>query len=474
MGVNGITIPLSYVLSPEGKDINKAYVDIILEAEIPVLCVNKAARKQRLMPFKVLYGTSEKFWQRGGGWDYFLTGESLDIIKEKTGADFISFTPSKPKPPEKKPEVEQGFGSKHKVFVEMPIGKRIEQLDKNKQRLTEILEFQTKRETIITEALVDTTIDAALINHSVLLDALRLTDEEAKKLTQDLVDSTFEMVKSSVNVISEQIFNNELMNTLVQKSNGTIVQHMTRVYLTGISFLSYYHNLVSTSRAIQKLRMRFSTKYRKYYLHLLPHIFPEDVVLERVFFGGMRAFTFELYYKWAVGFLIHDIGKAAAVEYHEGEAKYDRETVVEHVKLGYKNIMEKTNYPKEACLITGYHHEYYGDPDGYGYFRAYLQQYKKSNPDAKQDFCMTYDLEPMVDYKAIAYFPAKVLEIIDIFDSLTDPMRVYRKPMSPDEALVMMREQFIDKQYKIDVILFDIFVDFINERDKPGYKRVYT
>jgi hypothetical protein len=83
--------------------------------------------------------------------------------------------------------------------------------------------------------------------------------------------------------------------------------------------------------------------------------------------------------------------------------------------------MTKTNYPMEASLITGYHHEYYGDPAGYGYFRAYLQQYKKSNPAAKLDYCITYELEPMLDYHALAYFPAKVLEIIDVYDSLTDP-----------------------------------------------------
>jgi hypothetical protein len=239
---------------------------------------------------------------------------------------------------------------------------------------------------------------------------------------------------------------------------------MTRVYIQGIAFLSFYNNLVSTSSAIQKLRISFQAKYRDFYHKVLPSVDIDDLSLERVFFGGMRAIPPDHYFKWAVGFLIHDIGKAAAVEYHEGEASYDRNIVIDHVKQGYKSVMNKTNYPMEASLIIGYHHEYYGDPAGYGYFRAYLQQYKKQNPEAKQDYCISYDLEPVLDYQVLAYFPAKVLEIIDVYDSLTDPHRVYRKALTRDEALNMMREEFVERNRKIDIILFDIFVSFIKQQ----------
>jgi len=301
-----------------------------------------------------------------------------------------------------------------------------------------------------------------------LENAIYHADDVAKKLTQDLVDSTYEMVKSSAQLISENIFKNELMNTMVEKSNGTVIQHMTRVYLNGIAFLSYYNKLVSRSSAIQKLRVNFSDEYRKYYHALLPHVGIDNINLERVFYGGMRAITPEDYMKWAVGFLIHDIGKAPAVEYHEGESSYDRNIVIDHVKQGFKYTTSKTNYPREASLIIGYHHEYYGDPDGYGFFRAYLASYKKENPNARADYCISYELEPILDYHTLAYFPAKVLEIIDVFDSLTDPHRAYRKPMTSKEAIDMMREEFIVKHLKLDPILFDIFDMFINEKQKEG------
>jgi len=491
------TILLSKILTQPGtKGNNLKYIEIIQKEEIPVLCINRDAGKKRLMPFKVLFDNNENFWHQKSSWEYYLTGEGYNKLKDKLMASQKVWDKQAPPKQESSPqalakqadkkneedleeleamdeEVEVGYGRDYKPFTEMTTEQKVQCLDDDKKRLNTLLFAETKDEAEVTEALVDTTKDAAYINHAALEDAIYLADDEAKRLTQTLVDSTQEMVKSSAQLISENIFSNELMNTLVEKSNGTIIQHMTRVYLNGIAFLSYYNELVSKSSAIQRLRISFPTKYRDFYHDLLPHIDSEDIVLERVFFGGMRAIPPDLYFKWAVGFLIHDIGKAGAVEYHEGESSYNRKTVIDHVKQGYKSIITKTNYPMEASLVTGYHHEYYGDPDGYGYFRAYLAQYKKENPNAKQDYCITYELEPILDYQALAYFPAKVLEIIDIFDSVTDTRRTYRKAMTPEDALVMMKEEFVEKNHKVDAILFDIFTRYIQEKqnkEKPKNK----
>ena len=479
-------VPLSKVLlSLDGKEVNKKYIDIIQEEDIPILCKNNSTHKKRLMPFKTLYDNKENFWQvPDGTWAYYLSQEDYEKLKEKAvlkqGA-WDKEIPAAQKPAKEKKhkgekleeldaatntEIEQGFGNDYKAIQKMTDKQKVERINENKSRLDELLSKKDVKQEVVTEALVDTTKSAALINHSALENAIYHADDVAKKLTQDLVDSTYEMVKSSAQLISEDIFKNELMNTMVEKSNGTVIQHMTRVYLNGIAFLSYYNKLVSGSSAIQKMRINFVNDYRKYYHTLLPHIDIDDINLERVFYGGMRAITPEDYMKWAVGFLIHDIGKAPAVEYHEGESSYDRNIVIDHVKQGFKYTTNKTNYPKEASLIIGYHHEYYGDPDGYGFFRAYLANYRKENPGARPDYCISYELEPILDYRTLAYFPAKVLEIIDVFDSVTDPHRAYRKPLTSKEAINMMREEFIVKRLKIDPILFDIFDMFINEKQK--------
>jgi hypothetical protein len=477
-------VPLSKVLlSIGGKETNKKYIDIIIEEEIPVLCINNSTQKERLMPFKTLYDNKVNFWQvPDGTWAYYLSQEEYEKLKEKAISKHGSWdadnpvvqglTREEPKKASEKSDLEidaetdMGFGIEYKTFLDMSNKERVNRLNENKSRLDSLLTQKNPKKEVVTEALVDTTKSAALINHSALENAIYHADDEAKKLTQDLVDSTYEMVKSSAQLISEDIFKNELMNTMLEKSNGTVIQHMTRVYLHGIAFLSDYNKLVSGSSFIQKLRINFVKEYRRYYHSLLPHINGDDIILERVFYGGMRAIPPDVYMKWAVGFLIHDIGKANAVEYHEGESSYDRNIVIDHVKQGFKYTTTKTNYPKEASLIIGYHHEYYGDTNGYGFYRAYLSKYKKDNPDAKQDYCISYELEPILNYQVLAYFPAKVLEIIDVFDSLTDPHRVYRKAMTSREAIDMMREEFIKKHLKIDPILFDIFDLFVHEKER--------
>jgi hypothetical protein len=238
---------------------------------------------------------------------------------------------------------------------------------------------------------------------------------------------------------------------------------MTRVYLKGLAFLAYYNKLVSGSSIIQKLRISFVENYIHFYRSLLPHLHLEDITLEKVFLGGMRAIPEHMFYNWAIGFMVHDIGKASAVEYHEGEGAYNRDLVMDHVKVGFSSIINKTNYPREAGLIAGYHHEYYGDPSGYGFFRTGLELYRKRSPQAKQDYCIAYEIEPIINYQALAFFPAKILEIIDVFDSLTDPNRKYRKAMTANDALAMMEEEFINKNHKLDMILFEIFKRFVKE-----------
>jgi len=468
IGKNSVT-PLHDVLETKG------YVDICLKENISVICVNKSTKKDRTMPFNAMYGNNKEFWLQHSGWEYFFSNDDLQKINDKLPKVAFQPKPQGDETPQKEDgvgtllpiageqNVDLGYGREYKAIADMNEAERVRHIKKDKMKLENLMAMKPRQENLVTEALVETARDAILHNHASLVNAMSLTASDAKKQTQDLVDSTRELVKASIQLISTNIFNNELMNALVLKSNGTIIQHMTRVYLNGLAFLSYFNKQVSSSHAINKIRVSFDDKYRRFYQTLLPHIHPDHFTLERVFLGGMRAIDESDFYNWATGFLIHDIGKAAAVEYHEGEAAYNRDVVTEHVRIGFANVVGKTNYPQEAALITGYHHEYYGDPGGYGVFRTYFEQYKSKNTFVKQGYCISYDLAPVLDYKVLAYFPAKVLEIIDVFDSLTDPHRKYRRAMSTEEALDMMREEFITKYPKIDIILFDIFSNFAME-----------
>ena len=466
----------------------KEFLEILIREDASLICINKNAGKKRPMRFNALYTNNNRFWLQKGNWEFFLSGEDFAALTAKVDAlkaadglkppapgklDAPTPTPTSTstptaEPENRKPDIEDGFGKEYVNISAMTQAERIAHIDKGAERLALLTARKERKKDIITETLVDTTRDAALINHATLLDAIHLADDEAKKHTQALVDSTHKLVMSSSRLVSPEIFNDELMNTLVSKSNGTVIQHMTRVFLNGLAFLAYYNEVVSSSGIINKFRITFDREYKNFYQTLLPHLGTEALNMERVFLGGMRVVPEDVFLTWATGFLIHDVGKAAAVEYHEGEGAYNRDIVVEHVKVGYSQVMNKTNYPKEAALITGYHHEYYGDPSGYGYFRLYLDQYKKANPVARQNYCISYDLNPVLDFEVLAFFPAKILEIIDVYDSVTDPNRKYRKAMLPEEAIAMMRDEFIVKHPKIDFILFEIFSRFVKERIVPA------
>jgi len=464
------------VLMADGKTVNKAYVDIILQEKVPVFCENKAEQKYRLMSFNTLYENHNFFWQAKSNWKFLFTEETLKKLSEKNVIKPDVFESKEQKEPEEtntlKAVVTQAFGEEYENISAMPATEKVKRLSDAKKKIDNISPSSvSSKNKEVTKVVVETAKDAVMVNHSTLENAFQLGDAEAKKATQTLVINTHELVKSYVQLFSKNVFDSGLMSRLFEQSNGTIIQHITRVYLRGIVFLSYYNNFVTNRSAVIGMRRTLNAKYRQYYQNLLPHIAIDDIVLERVFHKGMLPIPQDLFIKWAVGFFIHDIGKAAAVEYHEGEALYDRNIVMEHVKVGYNSIVTKTNYPQEASLITGYHHEYYGNPEGYGYFRDSLSNYKKINPMVKQDYCMTFDLEPILNYQALAYFPAKILEIVDVYDSVTDTNRVYRKPLSPKEALVMMREEFITKQLKIDPLLFELFIDFIKGNKDPALNK---
>jgi len=465
------------VLMSDGKTVNQAYIDIILQEVISVFCENRKEQKYRLMSFNTLYEKNNHFWLVKSDWKFFFTEETLKKLKEKNVVKpSVIESIETAKPPEEndtlKAVVTQAFGDEYEKISTMTTPEKVKHLSDVKKKIDSISPASvSSKNKEATKVIVESAKDAVLVNHSTLENAFQLGDAEAKKATQTLVITTHELVKSYVQLFSKNVFDSGLMSRLFEQSNGTIIQHITRVYLRGIVFLSYYNQFVSNRASVLNMRKTLNAKYRQYYQNLLPHISIDDIVLERVFHNGMLPIPQDLFIKWAVGFFIHDIGKAAAVEYHEGEALYDRNIVMEHVKVGYNSIVTKTNYPQEASLITGYHHEYYGNPAGYGYFRDSLDNYKKINPNVKQDYCMTYELEPLLSFKALAYFPAKILEIVDVYDSVTDTNRVYRKPLSPKEALVMMREEFITKNLKIDPLLFELFTDFIKGNKDPNFNK---
>jgi len=222
----------------------------------------------------------------------------------------------------------------------------------------------------------------------------------------------------------------------------------------------FYNKKILNSSLPNRLRIHFKKRYHSYYKRLLPQLHPEDVVLERVFHSGMQAISTQQIHNFATGFLLHDIGKTKDIDYHEGNEGYNRDKVVDHVRQGYLAVVNKTAYPVESGLITGYHHEYYGHPSGYGFFRAHYSKHLEQHPRQHYNYLISFSVKPVLTFQTIAFFPAKLLEIIDVFDALTDPNRVYKQPLTTEEAIEFMQKQFVEENLKLDPILLVLFKEY--------------
>ncbi|NBC30950.1 MAG: metal-dependent phosphohydrolase [Spirochaetes bacterium] len=454
---------------------------ILAKRKQPILCRRRESDRQKFIPINQLHNSNPDFYKLDGSkWEYFIRKDVVDSIryalddwasgaamgeddeadldaKEKTQPDGRGVTP---RSPGGSSTDMPNFGEDYERIKALEKEERLSELEESSNRLHELRLKRERSREETAEALVDTAKDAALINRASVLEAIRMGNEEATDYTENIVTTTQELVRHSLALVDDEIFDDQLVRDMIARSNGTVVQHMTRVYLNGLSFMLWYNRQLLTSSLVNRVRIDFARSYAKTYRKLLPTLHPESVTLERVFLGGMQALTEQQLSTFATGFLVHDVGKVEDIEYHEGDEGYDRQTVERHVKLGYTAVMNKTNYPREAGLITGYHHEYYGHPSGYGYFREFLERYRQANPQARIEYVMSYQMEPLIDYLALAFFPAKVLEVVDVFDSLTDPNRKYRSPLSKEEAISVMKEQFLEKNLKLDPILFSLFRRF--------------
>jgi len=281
---------------------SKEFLELCISEDVPVICVKKEPGKLRKMPFSVMYGSNREFWLLKSEWDYFLSDEDIQKIKDKLAevhgfvpqdeadeddgkpgipvpipdsiSDSISVSVSdgKANPVEVKID-EIGFGSEYTLVMEMPMSERVASIRRDKERLESPLLMKAGNESVATSTLVEAARNAILQNHASLANAMVLPSTDAKKQTQELVDVTRDLVRASTKLISANLINDEMMNSLIYKSNGTIIQHMTRVYLCGIAFLAYFNKQVSRSHVISKMRITFNDKYRRFYQSLLLYLY---------------------------------------------------------------------------------------------------------------------------------------------------------------------------------------------------------
>lgn len=350
------------------------------------------------------------------------------------------------------------------------------QRDKQYQSVLSSLQKLESSEKIINEDvllnLIEAVSDAFVLNKA----SFEENYEENSNISSDhikaMARNTTTLVQSIMGIFKNNSAANNFINMLGEKSTGSTIDHMNSVFLIYLP-LCYFYNSYFTKGKIAKIRFEYKTKYYKYYAKLLPENPPES--LEDVFNGGMREIPIDKLLQFSIGALLHDIGKIDNIDYFEGEGRYDKKIIMKHAPISYNMIVKTREFDSEVALLAALHHEYYNDSAGYGISKILFPENTRKYKIPQ--YCMTYDISEIKNGRALAYVPIKLLEIVDVFDALTDKSRKYReKEFTIDEALELMKTDFIDKSLKIDPILFTIFLDYINNhsvlKDKTLLNRI--
>jgi len=424
--------------------LEKTQLDTITKNPIKILCKNFDTEEQEIKLLNELYRKNPNFWSdENNKWSYYINEK--DIVDFKEGK-----------------EIEEdfyGFNEFYKEATQLSDEKRLEGLKDNKSRLKLLDLKRLKKDEEIGEALISSTNETIMLNKVIFDDLMKLTPEKAKIKSKKSVDETTEIVKIASNLLGDYSGDYSIFSELIKKSNGSTIKHMTRTFVMSLSFYKYYNKLLNNGYA-SKVRVNFVAKYRDKYEKLLPHEKNFHLItLERVFMGGMSTVSELESNAIGVGFLLHDIGKQVDLEYFEGSEGYIKDRIQAHVTNGFNELLKRTVYPPVVSAIAGFHHEYYGDDSGYGPLRDFIK--RKFPEGTKCDHCISYSLKDVYNGNALCFFPAKLLEIVDVYDALTDPERKYREPLTPIAAIEFMRDVFIKEHVKVDPILFDMFELFL-------------
>ena len=320
--------------------------------------------------------------------------------------------------------------------------------------------------------LIEAVSDAFVLNKASFEDNYEDNENISSDHIKLMAKNTTSLVQSIMGIFKNNSAANNFINMLGEKSTGSTIDHMNSVFLIFLP-LCYFYNSYFAQGKIAKIRAEYRKKYYKYYLKLLPSNPPDS--LEDVFNGGMREIPIDKLLQFSIGALLHDIGKIDNIDYFEGEGQYDRNIIMKHAPISYNMIVKTREFDSEVALLAALHHEYYNDASGYGISKVLFPD--NSRKYKTPQYCLTYDIADIKNGRALAYVPIKLLEIVDVFDALTDKTRRYReREFTIDEAIELMKTDFIDKSLKIDPILFTVFLDYINShsilKDKTLLKRV--
>jgi len=409
---------------------------------------------------------------------YIREGDQLFYIEREVLENFINERKSiskttpivkneRSKSSVKEEYIDKGFKSELKISGEMDMTERIQSLVNSNYM---IKKMQDDGKKFNPETINETTrifTSTLCLNKSTFEENI-LKPVADEQLTR-IMTETHSLINNLINMLAKgkSTFADLAMLEYVQTGSPTL-NHMNRILIRFISFLFFYNSyFVKYSNEVKRFRAHFNTKFLPYYNRIMNN--SQKVTLEIVFKDGIAPISNrQTFLEYAMGGLMHDIGKIPEIAYHDSDEGFDPVKARRHVFDTYNMLLQTKKFSNGVIAVGLLHHDYYGAPYGYNQVKTFVGKFSDRREQSRDVLfsknLISYNILDVAYGNSISYFPGKVLEIIDIYDAMTDPDKAYRKSaLQPEEALFEIRRQFLEKKNPgIDPILFNIFSDFLH------------
>jgi len=426
-------------------------LESLIDQDSMIVCRNKISGNMRTERFNRLYRNNDHFWSVGEEWDYFIRKDYLSTLLT-TNVNVMQKS--------MKRKVTEIMGRQFEEVSNLSPEDRTRRLEYSIEKVEQVLHRKKVSSKEISETLVESSIYSALVNKVTLEETYNQDDLEARHNSIKMAKKTEALMDSLIEVISRDFEFDDTLLALEKVTSGNTLKHMTRVFIHTMRFMDYIQSQIEYSGLNTWILGRYES-YRPLYESLFDSLQGKEMNIHKIIMEPIKI-TEELYRNISLGMMLHDIGKKKNLSYFEGGESYQRDVIEAHAFDGYFMIMRRSVYKEEVAAMAGMHHEYYGSPNGYGIYRENLEEHGLTmNSPSVFKGIMTNDFNNIKSFKAMAYMPAKILEIIDVYDALIDPAREYKPPMSTLAALKMMKQEMVIDHLKLDPILFDLFVKYL-------------
>ncbi len=401
-----------------------------------------------------------------------------NIKMDTTGGSGASDTPQ-PKAPAKDPTAaaERDTIGRMVRFQKMSIKEKINTISDHSKKVNEALKQKELSKGAASD-IIESQTDASLILKSTIFENFKQIKAADKSFSQvqdqnkELMKVTKDLVVDIVKVLSKNPETQDIFDNLKHFSEGGTSAHSNRVFVMFTDFLRYYNNQMNEHSFIPKMRKKFMAEYKDLYQNILDKYngAKEINMLEDAIESGLGSLSEAEMLNLPVAALLHDIGKIKDIDYFESANARDYERIQRHLFNGFYLITKMIDIPNDMAYTIGFHHEYYGL--GYGPFTAMYEKRKSVEPRYRVPYVLSYNVDSVLSCKALGYFPAKIIEVIDVYDALMDPARKYRPGggFTSEGALELMEKEFVYTHTKLDPILFCIFKNYIQSEQLTIYK----